>query len=68
MIRAGVVWCHSERACEMCCHDVKWSEAVYTCATRAGVREVRSFGGSVFVVLLCCARVRACHGSIKGKL
>ena len=37
VIRGGVRWCHSEGACEMCCHDVKWSEEVYMCASRAGL-------------------------------
>ena len=37
VIRAGVMWCLSEGAYEMCCHDVNWSEEVYMCATRAGV-------------------------------
>ena len=25
--------------CELCCHDVKWSEEVYMCASRASVRK-----------------------------
>ena len=37
VIRAGVRWFHSEGACELCCHDIKWSEDVYMCATRGGV-------------------------------
>ena len=39
VIRAGVRWSHSEGACEMCCHDVKCSEEVFMCATRAGVSD-----------------------------
>ena len=39
VMRAGVRWCHSEGACEMCCHDVKSSAEVYMCASRASVRK-----------------------------
>ena len=64
--RAGVRqrWGHSEWVC----YNVKLSEEVNMCASRAGERDVRSFGGSVFVVLLWSNRVRACHGSRKSKL